>query len=129
MKIFEQIPLSLILSWTFLFGFENIHQMLVISYKDSRETYPLYNAVEKSSQISGIISLALFGYYFALVDWWFYPFLLFSAGTIISLQIIKIASVFVGEKWLIRASFLGWPLSAIWMALTLVNLNHSLRGG
>ena len=137
-KMFDSLPLSLIVSWGFFFGFLKTHLHNASDFQGESQGCLL--ALQISVLIGSLVGLCLLGYYFMLVAW-YWPIVLYIGGSLISGLIFSfilevmigklIIRMFVflldfnppdppdeiGQLIIILLAFIGWPASAIWVFL------------
>jgi hypothetical protein len=106
------LPFSLLVAWVVYFGFLNTHQRHAARFRGaSQGALELLNL----SVIAGsIVGLILLGYYFTQVSW-YWPIVLFVAGSIIGGLLFGLFDAWLGQLTMTFIGFLGWPAAAAWV--------------
>ncbi|PWW47763.1 hypothetical protein [Melaminivora alkalimesophila] len=116
----ESLPLSLLVAWVLYFGFLNTHQRHSSRFQGASQAF---NAALNLSVILGVLAgLALLVYYFIRVAW-YWPFLLFVAGSVIAGLLFGVLDRKVSQPALSLLGFLAWPAAAIWAFLIIRGLS------
>lgn len=116
----SSLPISLLVSWIIYFGFVNTHQRLSTRFKGaSRGFLALLNL---SVILGVIVGLALLGYYFMQVSW-YWPIVLFVGGSVIGGLLFGLLDALLGQLTMAFLGFVGWPAAAVWAFIVIHGLN------
>lgn len=113
----ESMPFTLVAAWTLFFGFVNTHQRHANRFPSGRFTV----ALQVSVLLGSIVGIALLGYYFTLVAW-YWPIVLFLIGSLAGGILFGTLDAKVMPLIMGAVSFIGWPASAIWAFMIIQGL-------
>lgn len=116
----SSMPIPLIISWVFFFGFLNTHQRHAGHFQGASQGYLL--ALQASVILGCLVGLGLLVYYFIQVSW-YWPLVLFIVGSLIGGIFFGFLDAKIGTFGMSLISFLGWPASAIWTLFIIRGLN------
>jgi hypothetical protein len=114
------LPWSLLIAWSLFFGFINTHQRHAMRFRGASERYLL--ALQVSVLFGCLIGLALLIFYFTRVAW-YWPFLLFLAGTILGGISFGVLDAKLGTRTMTMLAWIGWPAAAIWTFVAIRAVN------
>lgn len=114
------MDLQLVVSYTILSTFVFYQTRHVARFRGASEAARALLSL--SSAIGGLTSLSLLVYAGFAVAWWA-PFALFALALVLqALLVFPLELIILGQNGQLLISllgFIGWPLSAFWMYLTL----------
>lgn len=115
-----ELPWGLLISWGIFFGFLNTHIRHSSKFQGSSRKYEI--ALSLSVIFGFITMLALLILYFLKVSW-YNPIILIIFGGVIGGIIFGFLDALVGLFKMSLLSFVGWPVSAIWVYINIHRLS------
>ena len=116
----SSMPIQLIISWVLFFGFVNTHQRHARSFQGASQGYLL--VLYCSVILGSLAGLGLLVYYLIQAAW-YWPVVLFLFGSLVGGILFGILDAKIGLLGMSLASFIGWPVSAIWAFLIIRDLH------
>jgi hypothetical protein len=116
----SSIPLSLIISWILFFSFINITQRHAKHFEDRSRYYFLFFNV--SAILCSLVGLGLLVYCLIHLSWC-WPIVIFVGGSMVGGFFFGFFDVKIGLLTMSLVSFIGWPVSAIWVFFIIRDLH------
>lgn len=113
------MPFVLVIAWVVFFGFVNTHQRHAAQFRGESQTYRL--VLRASVTIGSLVGLALMGYYFTQVAW-YWPIVLFVVGSVVGGLLFGVLDIKIGLPGMSLLAFVGWPASAGWALIIIGGL-------
>jgi hypothetical protein len=104
------LSFSVIIAFTFFYGFVNTHERHSSQFQGASQTYLM--ALNLSVIAGIIIGLGLLIFY-GIQTAWYWPIVLFIVGNILSGVLFALLDNIVGI-FLSPLGFVGWPIFAYW---------------
>ncbi|MEY2666336.1 MAG: hypothetical protein RLZZ384_507 [Pseudomonadota bacterium] len=115
----NSMPLLLIFAWALFFAFLNCHWRYARYFRGSSQVF--YFILHISVILGSLVGLGLMGYYFVHVEW-YWPFALFILGSFLSGIVLATIEMLIGQLFMSIISFVGWPISAIWLFIIISDI-------
>jgi predicted MFS family arabinose efflux permease len=112
--MYNSMPWTLLISWSFFFGFVNSHQRHLEHIQSATKNHQLLFQI--SAILGSIIGSFLFCYYFVNTPWYWSAILL-MVGYLLAGIMFSIFDHIIGELGVNIISFVGWPVFAEWTYL------------